>query len=576
MPIDNSVIEIDRELILKRGDLTHAAMVIFQQINPSIVINYNWHIGCICEHLRAMELCQILRLLINLPPRCLKTWLISVIWPTVAWMNDPSTNWIHISYDDDLHEKTAPRRRDIIQSDWYQDVSRKSWELREDANKKLYFFNTAGGSSYSTTTRRGGAGFDADYVVFDDPNKVSSTKTEFRDVFAYFSSQIVTRGNDPKKYRICVTQQRIDSMDLSGCLFGKDLGFEALILPMRYEPGRICYSWAEAAEKKIRYPIIPTPLQKQKPSLMDPRTVEGELLHPERFSEKEVEDIGSAILAGGGTVAGQFQQRPSEERGTIYLSDWFLDYSTGIREVNDIPEKCFCLIGRDGLESIVRVSDCRAFIVVDTAVKADEQSDFLAAGYFILTPSADILLHGLLHAKIAQPYQMDALTSFFASNGVWDDQILSFKKTEDWPIDPLFLAIEDRATGSGLLMTAAIGGYPVRSLEPGGADKVARSALSSTMYKRGMIYHRAGQPWIEVVKAELTEFPKGENDDIADIIAYAAKLVATDALLRSVVRITSPGQIRDMQERARKNLAAQSGSVTFRTSAGPLEVHFSD
>ena len=566
--------EIDRELILGRGDLTHAAMVIFRMLNPSIALDYNWHIGCICEHLRAMQLCQIMRLVINLPPRALKTWLISVIWPSVVWMEDPSSNWIHISYDEDLHEKTAPRRRDIIQSEWFASVARPSWELRVDANKKFYFFNTAGGSSYSTTPGGGGAGFDADYAVFDDPNKVGSTKRQLQDVFNYFSSQIATRGNDPSRYRICVTQQRIDAGDLSGQLINSGIGFQTLILPMHFEPNRICYSFAESVEKKIRYPIVLTDLQKKRPELMDPRTEPGQLLHPSRFPKKAVDDLSASILAGGGTVAGQLEQRPSSEQGTIFQADWFRRFSVDIREINDRLQFCFILFGSGTDPVAVLVSDCRAFIVIDTAVKAKEENDYFVAAYCLFTPNADLLIHSVLRAKISQPYQMEVVEGFFAGDGVWDDGVMSFVPGKSWPVPPLYVAIEDRATGSGLLMTGSIRGLPVKPLEPGRSDKVARAAIASTKYRAGSVYHLANQPWLEVVENELKEFPKSPNDDVVDVISYAARLCATDQLLRSIVRVTRGEEIMEQHKIAMQRANSQGDTAKIRTSVGVIDVHF--
>ena len=45
---------------------------------------WNWHIGCIAEHLQAVHRGEIRKLIINVPPRTLKSYLVSSAFP--AWV----------------------------------------------------------------------------------------------------------------------------------------------------------------------------------------------------------------------------------------------------------------------------------------------------------------------------------------------------------------------------------------------------------------------------------------------------------------------------------------------------------
>src|SRR5450631_1715740 len=51
-------------------------------LEPEVRFLSNWHIEYVVEHLEAVTAGQITRLLINMPPRYMKSLLVSVLWPT--------------------------------------------------------------------------------------------------------------------------------------------------------------------------------------------------------------------------------------------------------------------------------------------------------------------------------------------------------------------------------------------------------------------------------------------------------------------------------------------------------------
>ena len=57
---------------------------VFSTINPGAKYHANWHIDLIAEYLEGVRLGQIKRLIINMPPRTLKSVCVSVAWP--AWL----------------------------------------------------------------------------------------------------------------------------------------------------------------------------------------------------------------------------------------------------------------------------------------------------------------------------------------------------------------------------------------------------------------------------------------------------------------------------------------------------------
>ena len=69
----------------------------FQTINPGIAYEHNWHRDLICDYLNAIERGEIKRLIINIPPRTLKSVCVSVAWP--AWLLGHNSK-IRIKLDD--------------------------------------------------------------------------------------------------------------------------------------------------------------------------------------------------------------------------------------------------------------------------------------------------------------------------------------------------------------------------------------------------------------------------------------------------------------------------------------------
>src|SRR5579872_5280366 len=71
-------------------------------LSPGTPFLSNWHIDAIAEYLYACTLGQIRRLIVNMPPKSLKSTLVSVMWPTWCWgpLNQPGTRWMFASYSE--------------------------------------------------------------------------------------------------------------------------------------------------------------------------------------------------------------------------------------------------------------------------------------------------------------------------------------------------------------------------------------------------------------------------------------------------------------------------------------------
>src|SRR6188508_2719616 len=76
-----------------------------QQSLPLFVpgnIRWGWCHDAIVDHLEAVSAGQIRNLIVDLPPRCLKSSLVSVVWPSWEWVTAPHLRYLLSSYDLDL------------------------------------------------------------------------------------------------------------------------------------------------------------------------------------------------------------------------------------------------------------------------------------------------------------------------------------------------------------------------------------------------------------------------------------------------------------------------------------------
>ena len=79
-------------------------------LNPGVAFLLNWHIAAIAHHLDRVRRGEITRLIINMPPRYLKSLMVSVAFPLLSW----AWTWhriITISYGAELaakHQRRLP------------------------------------------------------------------------------------------------------------------------------------------------------------------------------------------------------------------------------------------------------------------------------------------------------------------------------------------------------------------------------------------------------------------------------------------------------------------------------------
>src|SRR5215469_12944033 len=88
--------EIDKELAGRSlREFVRQAWPIVEPATPFVP---GWHIDAIVEHLEAVTRGQIRNLLVNVPPRHMKSLLVSAFWPAWEWIRFPERRWLFSSY----------------------------------------------------------------------------------------------------------------------------------------------------------------------------------------------------------------------------------------------------------------------------------------------------------------------------------------------------------------------------------------------------------------------------------------------------------------------------------------------
>ena len=272
----------------------------------------NWHIDAISEHLEAVSKRQIKNLLINIPPRCCKSTLISIAFPAWVWINQPVEKFLCVSYAKSLSIKHSLDCRRLIESDWYQDRWGDRFHLMKDQNAKARFDNSARGYRLASSINASVTGEGANFLIMDDPNNMKGIESLVQREASWFSySQVLsTRLNDKNNDCRILVQQRGHQEDISGGIISNDVdtnNWVKLILPMEYEETRKCYTVTlPSTNGKVWH---------------DPRTKEGELLWSAHINQKAVESLKQDL--GAKAAAGQLQQRPSPQDGNLVKREWF-------------------------------------------------------------------------------------------------------------------------------------------------------------------------------------------------------------------------------------------------------------
>jgi predicted phage terminase large subunit-like protein len=460
----------------------------------------SWHLEAVCEHVQACLEGEIPDLIVNIPPRCSKSSIVSVAAPTWQWgpRGKPETKFLTMSYGADLSTRDSMRSRWVITSKWYRERWGKVFKLASDANLKTRYENDKLGNRIASSVGGVGTGEGYDVLIVDDPLNASksASEAELDNVIDWWKGTISTRANDPETARRIVIMQRLSERDLVGHIESNESdGWTVLKLPMRYEPK----VWVS----KIGWE--------------DPRKVEGELLSPTRFNEKAVNKIEKQL--GPYQAAAQLQQRPTPQGGGIIKDKWFRYFYS--------PQQHYDLI----------------FQSWDLSFDDTKNADFVVGGVWGKI-KGDRFLFDVVRDRLDVVGQCEAIGRMFSK----------------WPSTRTVL-IENKANGPAVIkllksremikkLGVQVTGITAVDPKQMGGSKEERLLKCVSEFSGGNVWfmHPDLLPVITDVEKELTQFPKAVHDDCVDMVSYALNWVSET--MGTTMTTTAPIQERSAYDSA--------------------------
>ena len=287
-----------------RQDFRAFVEKVFATLNPGQTFEDNWHIGAIVWLLLCVENRHTRRAMIHVPPRMLKSIIVSIAWPAFLLGHNPARQIFVVSHSLDLAQEHHAAFRTIIASDWYK-AAFPTMSPIADKDTAFMLRTSQGGfrKAWSVGSKITGQG--ADIIILDDPLDASEAMNEAAcaKLNEWFDTTLLSRFNKGAEGVMVLVMQRLAMNDPAAHL-GKQNSWMKLSLPAR-------------AETDMNIPVGPG---------MTHLYAQGELLHPCLLSDGYLEDQRMAM--GTAAFSAQYQQTPVPAGGGYIDTSLFQRYDT--------------------------------------------------------------------------------------------------------------------------------------------------------------------------------------------------------------------------------------------------------
>lgn len=417
-----------------------------QPLGPS------WHHQAIAHVLQEVAAGRIKRLLITMPPRSLKSQMVSVAFP--AWLHglDPRKKILCTSYNEDLAVSFANGWRSLLVEPWYRSAFPDT-RISTRKNREAETLLTAGGHRLSLPAGGALTGRGADLIIIDDPLKASDAYSDAARtrINNWFGQTVVTRLNNKFEGAIIVVMQRLHPDDLAGKLI-EGGGWHHLNLPaigfcdtkVQLTKGRV-YHWAE-----------------------------GEILQPQREPQHVLDAIKADM--GARDFGAQYMQMPVAIEGSYIKLKYF-------RRLDETDLRCVC---------------GEYVISIDTANTGNTTSDFSVIQVWRINN---------------KDKQFDLIAQ---RRGQWDyPQLKSQTAALSEIFNHPRILIEKAGVGYALVKDLAREGCSTYGITPKDSkEQRVMRVLPAIESERIGIPERAD--WISDFTHEVAAFPAGKHDDQVD------------------------------------------------------------
>lgn len=473
-------------------------------VNPGAPLYWGWHMQAVADHVQKMyeQLGKAKsnpkykigtqNLLINIPPRSAKSMIVSVFAPAWAWIRWPFLKIRCISANRKVSHRDSRYCRQLIGSEWYQELFEPTWNIRTDIDAVELFANDQGGERTSTGIEAKIIGEGSDVLTIDDPHDPfeAQSETQRKSVLDQYDTAIANRVNDPLRSIRIGIMQRVHEDDWAGHVL-KQGGWHHLCIPMEFEPDRKCKSallkWS------------------------DPRTEAGELMQPERFPAEWVQ--AEKVRLGSYAYAGLMQQRPAPAEGGMFRKEWwqFFRYEGTTNKYRpagctDKPARTIEADNRKGNPKWNYVRWDSLIVSLDCNFR--ETKDGSRIGCLVIA------------TKGADRFIIDNRTT----PGDFNTAVALVEKLNE-QYNPTKILIEGKANGDAVVDFLKSKITNLIKIEPMGGKDARAFAMQPTV-EAGNVYLLEGASWLEDLIHELSVFPNGSRDDQVDSLSQAITYMA--------------------------------------------------
>lgn len=340
-------------------------------LEPNTQYIDNWHLHYMIEHLEAVEQGQIKRLILNLPPRYMKSILCNVMFGAWLWARKPEWRMLSFSFSDALAKKFNVHRRNIVQSSLYKQMFPEV-VLCGDMNTQRKMENTRTGLMLTSPMPGNATGEGGEILMVDDPHDPSGAESEAERTkqVEYFRVSMPSRLNDKKTGAIIIVMQRLHETDVSGVAL--ELGeYVHVKLPAE-----------ERMDRTLYFPLSGKVLERKK----------GELLWPEREDADVLKSLAKTM--GSYAYAGQYLQEPSPADGGMVKDTWW-QYWTTIDE----PITRYCMS-------------------VDAAFKKSAVTDFVVIQRWAIGASGRMYILDMIRERMSFLDTLEAVQQLYKRNDI--------------------------------------------------------------------------------------------------------------------------------------------------------------
>jgi len=410
---------------------------------------------------------EIRRLIVNLPPRHFKSFIINSVGSAYMLGKDPSMDVMSVSHTQALAEAHGRSAKRIMESEWYQRAFPQT-RIAKDQNTKSFMATTMGGSRLSTSMDGSVTGKGADVIIIDDGETVqqANNRKAREKIHANYSQAIYSRLNNKKTGKIINISQRLHEADLSGkMLRNKDDSVLHINLPaIAQEDINLDFS---------KYGIVPGKYKIKKGDLLDPEREPLEVLNRIEFE------------MGEGPFAAQYLQSPSSDKGKIIHKKWFRFYNHHQVEFTDEDETYFS---------------------IDPAIKTGEENDF----------------------SVIQVWT-DKNGRFYLRDCFRDRVNFTDLKKEIYKLaefyNPQLVLIEKCPNGSALYDDLENNSNLPLEEVPVVGDKATRLNKISMYIRGAMVFIPEDDYFTIPLMDEVSEFPHAKHDDMVDALSQFLNFV---------------------------------------------------